>query len=157
VQGNSRDAPGDSPVDTLHTSDLEVLLDLLRNPGLAEKSRALIEKAVVKGLLNEMNVSLPCHLSRHQPGSQRKSCRVTLPACCRQRAHLLVMRRYEPTPLLLYPWVILHGYVFARGRSFTLSWGGGTPPPPPAAYLLHACHILLVHRCCGQWMAGLTA
>jgi len=57
VQGNSREASGDSPVDLLHTADLEVLLDLLRNPGLVEKSRVLIEKAVVKGLLNDMNVS----------------------------------------------------------------------------------------------------
>ena len=58
AQGNSRDAPGDSPVDMLHTADLEVLLDLLRNPGLVEKSRTLIEKAVVKGLLTDTNVSL---------------------------------------------------------------------------------------------------
>jgi hypothetical protein len=45
-------------VDLLHTADLEVLLDLLRNPGLVEKSRVLIEKAVVKGLLNDMNVRI---------------------------------------------------------------------------------------------------
>ena len=56
AQGNLREAPGDSPVDVLHTADLEVLLDLLRNPGLVEKSRLLIEKAVVKGLLTDTNV-----------------------------------------------------------------------------------------------------
>jgi hypothetical protein len=45
-------------LDLLHTADLEVLLDLLRDPGLVEKSRVLIEKTVVKGLLNDMNVRI---------------------------------------------------------------------------------------------------
>ena len=57
VQGSGRDSHGNSAVEQLHSVDLEVLLDLLRIPGLVEKTRGIIERALSRGLLNEVTVS----------------------------------------------------------------------------------------------------
>lgn len=58
LQGSSRDPHGNT-AEQIHSVDLEVLLDLLRNPGLVEKTRAIIERALSRGLLNEVMVSTP--------------------------------------------------------------------------------------------------
>lgn len=47
---------GDSPTQ-LHAADLEVLVDLLANPSLAEKARAVFERAIARGFVNDMEVN----------------------------------------------------------------------------------------------------
>lgn len=56
MQVEAREAPGNAG---MHPVDLEVLLDLLGNPGSVEKARAVFERGIVRGLLGEMEVSLP--------------------------------------------------------------------------------------------------
>lgn len=57
VQSDARETIGEAPVG-LHINDLEVLLDLLRNPNLSEKARSVFERAIIRGLISEISVSL---------------------------------------------------------------------------------------------------
>ena len=77
MQGNAREANGSTCPEVLQVVDVEVLLDLLSNPALVEKTGVVIEKAILRGLLNEVTVgsilltaSNPIVYSYLKPGGQ---------------------------------------------------------------------------------------
>lgn len=55
IQAEAREANGEA-VGGLDTYDLEVLLDLLKSSTLGERTRAVLERAIVRGLISEINV-----------------------------------------------------------------------------------------------------
>lgn len=82
MQGNGREGSGNLGPDALKIVDLEVLLDLLRNPALVEKARAVIERAVSKSLLNEVTVNFCCLLTQLLLLMNMRYMKICISACC---------------------------------------------------------------------------